>query len=113
MSLPNVVVIRLNTDDELLAILVEETDNKITVNHPYIVRYDRRSNSVDMVPYCTLSDVQEYSFSKSSFQFLVPASTQVSIKFCNAIKKKTTAISSQVTIKPAHMFFVPGNSIQH
>ena len=52
---PNIVVIRLKNEDELLAILNEEHKDKIVVEYPYFVRFDISTNAVAMTPYCSLS----------------------------------------------------------
>ena len=76
-----VVIVRLNTGEDLIAILHGELDNKIKLEHPYFVKYSAAQGTVGMLPYCALSDETFYDIGRSRIEFVVLANEDISGKF--------------------------------
>ena len=79
-----VVVIRMNTGEDVLAILLGEYDNMIKVEHPHYVKFDGRVG-IMLIPYCQLSDEKYYEIPKDRAQFLVTASRNVAYRYLDCI----------------------------
>jgi hypothetical protein len=116
-----VVVIRLKSGEELLAILTGEIDNRVKIEHPYYVTISPASGSVTMVPYCMLTDEIHFELNRSDINFLVTANGEIALKFMNMINTATQEpiiigedrtsdlVSSDVTIAN----IIPGNTTKH
>lgn len=78
---PVVVVVRLNTGDELLAILAGELEGKVKLEHPHYVKFNPTTGTVAMVPYCPLSEEKFYELWRVHCQFVVTAGREISQKF--------------------------------
>lgn len=76
-----VVVIRLQSGDDLLAIMHSELDGVVKVEYPYYVRVSHSNSNVVMMPYCALSDEKYYEIKKDRIEFLVTANDDISKKF--------------------------------
>jgi hypothetical protein len=116
-----VVVIRLKSGDELLAILTGEIDNRVMIEHPYYVTVNPASGSVTMIPYCPLTDEIYFELSRPDINFLVTANQEIALKFSNMINsvnqepevigedRTSDLVSSDVTIAN----IIPGNTTKH
>lgn len=76
-----VVVIRMESGDDILAIMRGEFNGKIRIESPYYVKVTAASSNVIMMPYCPLSDERFYELNKDKIEFLVTANRDISIKF--------------------------------
>lgn len=116
-----VVVIRLKSGEELLAILTGEIDNRVRIEHPYYATVNPASGSVTMIPYCPLTDEIHFELNRSDINFLVTATEEIALKFSNMINAVTQEpeiigedrtsdlVSSDVTIAN----IIPGNTTKH
>lgn len=79
-----VIVIRLNTNVDLLAILVRDNEDNICVEHPYYVHYGV-SGTISLMPYCSLTDETYFEIKKDRIDFVVTASDKIAEKFVTTI----------------------------
>ena len=79
-----VIVIRLNTNVDLLAILVRDNEDNICVEHPYYVHYSV-SGTISLMPYCSLTDETYFEIKKDRIDFVVTASDKIAEKFVTTI----------------------------
>jgi hypothetical protein len=82
---PVVVVVRLNSGDDVLAIIHGESQGKVKLEHPHYIRFNPERGTVAMVPYCLLSDEKYYQIPMSQVHFVVTANQQISDKFIKMI----------------------------
>lgn len=116
-----VVVIRMKSGEELLAILVGELDNRVKIEHPYYVTVNQGSGSISMIPYCPLTDEIMFEISKSDINFLVTASDHIATKFMAMANATLTEpelvgedhtsdlVNSDITLAN----IIPGNTTKH
>ena len=116
-----VVVVRLRTGDEILAILNGELDNRVRIEHPYFVKINP-SGSVTMYPYCPLTDEVHFELERADINFLAVANDEIATKFMRMISvpmhdepevigedHTSDLVSSDVTIAN----IIPGNTTKH
>jgi hypothetical protein len=82
-----VVVISLNSGEELLAILHKKMKTKIKVEHPFIVKYTAGTKSLALYPLCPLSDETFFDLKMSDIRFLTTAAEHIADKFFQLIDK--------------------------
>jgi hypothetical protein len=86
-NISEVVVLKLKTGDEILAILTCTSTDSVEVAYPFYAYLSIEKNSVIMYPYCSLSDVTHYSFKREECQYIVLASQKVATEFLKVINK--------------------------
>jgi hypothetical protein len=82
---PVVVVVRINSGEDILAILHGEFQGKVKLEHPHYIQFNPDRGTFVMVPYCPLSDEKYYQIAQSQIQFVVTANQQISDKFIKMI----------------------------
>ena len=85
-----VVVISLNSGEEVLAILHKKMKTKIKVEHPFIVKYAAGSKSLALYPLCPLSDETFFDLKISDIRFVATAAEHIADKFFSLIDKVDT-----------------------
>jgi hypothetical protein len=78
-----VVVLRLESGDDVLAILDGESDGVVRVEHPYYIKIDQ--DNVVMMPFCALSDEAFFEFKRDKLQFVVTANINITEKFLKMV----------------------------
>lgn len=119
----NVVVIRLNTGEDLLAILHNDLDGRVKVEHPHYVKFNAATGTVVMVAYCPLSDETFYELYRAEIHFLVPANNDITVKFLNMIDALEAKMAQEVIEDTAPIDridallnqknFIEGNDTKH
>ena len=79
-----VVVIRMNTGEDILAILLGESEGILNVEHPHYVKFDNRVG-IMLIPYCQLTDEKYFEIPAEKTQFLVTASRNVAYRYLDCI----------------------------
>jgi len=90
-----VIVIRTKAGDDLLAILNGEINGVVKTEHPYYIRFNRESNNIAMIPYCSLSDEKYFEFHRNDLLFLVTANQVISENFMRMVSNHNTVASLQ------------------
>lgn len=80
-----VVVIALNTGEEVLAILLKKMKSKVRVEYPSYVKYTAGGTSLALYPYCAFSDETVFDIKMSEIRYLVTASSHIADRFLNHI----------------------------
>lgn len=80
-----VAVVRLNSGEDVLAILLADKDDRLMVQHPHYIRMNPVNQTVAMIPYCALSDETFYEISKPQIIFTVTATEDISKKFLRMV----------------------------
>lgn len=88
-----VVVISLNSGEEVLAILHKKMKTKIKVEHPFVVKYTAGSKSLALYPLCPLSDETFFDLKMSDIRFVVTAAEHIADKFFSLIDKTDQFLS--------------------
>lgn len=104
-----VIVIRLINGEDILAILVKELDGKLTVEHPYFVKYNTALSNFGLVPYCHLSDETYYEIDRSKIDFVVTASDDVSRNFIKTISSSLF----EPSVQSIQSSILVGNNTKH
>lgn len=89
-----VVVLRLESQEDVLAILISEFEGVIKVEHPYYIKVE--SSNVVMMPYCALTDETIFEFKKEKIDFLVTANKDITEKFLKMVDAIEYAATSKV-----------------
>lgn len=123
MSAECVVIVRLNTGDDVIAIIAGEIDGKVRVEYPYYIRYNTGVGSVGMLPYCALSDEIYFEIDRSKIDFVVTANTDITSKFLRMVDdiEQKTLSDSLTSDEPYERYeaamhnntFIPGNDTKH
>jgi len=115
-----VVVLRLENDNEVIGVLVGESDSIVKLEHPYTVYVDSLQQTVAMMPYCSLTDETFFEFKKSKLQFLVTASAPISNKFIKMINNVSDAQdlvfedeADQHITQSDDIVYIEGNTTKH
>lgn len=82
---PVVVILKLTTGEEVIAIICGEDDGKIMLEHPHYIQYNHTHGTVAMLPFCALSDEKYYEIPKADTRFVVTANQDISSKFFNMV----------------------------
>lgn len=80
-----VVVINLNSGEDILAILLKKMKSKVRVEYPSYVKYTSSATSLVLYPYCAYSDETVFDIKMSEIRYLVTASQHIADRFLNHI----------------------------
>lgn len=80
-----VVVIRLLSGEDIIAILAGELEDVIRIEHPYFVKYSSALGSVTMAPYCAFTDEVFFELDRKRIDFLVTANDDIAPKFLTMV----------------------------
>ena len=92
-----VIVIRIKTGEDILAILLGEDDTHMKVQHPYFVKYGASENHILMVPYCPLTDESFYNIAHDRIEFIAVAREDVTTKYLRNLIDLVIPQSDEVT----------------
>lgn len=73
-----IVVIKMITGDDVIAVIVDETDHSVEVEHPFRIRYDPSLKGAILVPYCSFTDDHNFRFKNETIISISKASKAVS-----------------------------------
>lgn len=102
-----VIIIRLETGEDIIAFLNSQTEEGIHVDHPFYARFDINRNQLMMVPYCPLSDEVTYFLHDSKVDFLANPKELIVTKYMQIIN------SIEAEEPPASNIVVEGNVTKH
>lgn len=80
-----VVIVRMHTGEDIIAIITGELDDKVRIEHPYYIRVNSTQGSVAMVPYCALSDEKFFQIDRSKIEFVALANNDISDRFLKMV----------------------------
>lgn len=118
-----VVIIRLHTGDDIIAIITGELDDKVRVEHPYYIKMNTSQGSVGMVPYCALSDEVFFQIDRKKIDFVAVANNDIADKFLKMIDSLEQSRLNQMLEEDDHADrlevallqknFIEGNDTKH
>jgi hypothetical protein len=118
-----VVVIRMNSGDELLAIFHGEAEGRIKLEHPHYVKLAADQDTLMMMPYCVFSDEKFFEIWRVHTLFVATASDDIARKFfrmINEIERKNTRtvveaskVLDRLEAMIAENNYVDGNETKH
>ena len=109
-----VVIIRMKSGEEIVAILSGKMGDNIRIEHPYYANVNPMTGNVTMIPYCPLSEETFFELDTSDIRFLVTASEDIGGKFTRmvlATNSDTEHTEEDPTYIPAQV--VLGNNTKH
>ena len=91
-------VIRCHGED-IIGVVVEETEDIVKLETPFVVLYVYATNTLHMAPFCSITDETCFEFKKDDIQLNVTPSDLVSKKYIEIITAldtlKATSTDSQ------------------
>ena len=90
MNLDAVVVIRDESDADIIGMLAGEQDGVVHVQHPHYIQYSSTHNSIMMVPYCVFTDETFFLFTKDKLKFVVPSSRAIAKKYMEMLYDRSS-----------------------
>lgn len=102
-----VIIIRLQTGEDMIAVLNSQDENGIIIDYPFYARFDVNRNQLMMVPYCPLSNEVTYFLHDSKVDFLASPKDLIVTKYLQIIN------SIEAEEQPASNIVVEGNVTKH
>jgi hypothetical protein len=69
---------KMITGDDIIAVIVDETDTIVEVEHPFRIRYDHSLKGAILVPYCGFTDDHNFRFKNETIMTISKASEAIS-----------------------------------
>ena len=87
----HIVVVKLITREEIVGVLVDDTDGVLKIEQPCIIRFDFDSDRVMLYPYCLWSEDSTFTFKPDKVIYNVSCGPEIADKYLDmmdALKKK-------------------------
>jgi small nuclear ribonucleoprotein (snRNP)-like protein len=114
-----IVVIRLESGEDIVGVLVGENEEVIKLEHPYYITYNTISGSrVVMAHYCPFTDETLFEFKRSKLAFCVTASALITDRYLSLILdierdelESTHTVNAEDPIEQSYL--IEGNDTKH
>ena len=94
-----VVVIRLITGEDVVAIIVDETEQTVEVENPFVVSYNAAAGGAIFRPYSSFTDDHNFRFKNESIITISTASDNVAEYYLELNEKYVEYIEKKQTVK--------------
>ena len=78
-----IVIIKLITGEDIIAVIVDETDTVVEVEQPFYIKYDKSIRGAYLTPYCMFSDDHNFRFKNESILTISKSSPDVCEYYLN------------------------------
>lgn len=94
-----VVVIRLITGEDVVAIIVDETEHTVEVENPFVVAYNASAGGAIFRPYSSFTDDHNFRFKNESIITISQASNHVAEYYLELNEKYSEYVQKKQTVK--------------
>jgi hypothetical protein len=94
-----IVIIKLITGDDIIAVIVDETDNVVEVEQPFYIKYDHSVRGALLTPYCLYSDDHNFIFKNESILTISKSSPDVCDYYLNLTEQYSKLMEEKYSVE--------------
>lgn len=94
-----VVVIKLITGQDVIAIIVDEGEQVVEVENPFILSYNSAAGGVSFVPYSSFTDDHNFRFKNESIVTISQASNDIAKYYLELNEKYSDYVQTKQSVK--------------